>query len=333
MVPVYNRTRYLNDALDSVVAQAIDRSKMQIEVVDDCSTENDVMSLINRSYGDRISFYRQPKRVGMAENWNTCIQRARGTLVHILHDDDFVAPGYYAEIETLARKYPNVGLYATRNFWVDDESIITGISARIRELEKPAKTVDSFLYQTPIQCAAVTIRRAVFEVLGRFRLDMGYVIDREMWARVTSSQGAIVSPKILASYRLGSDTDSHRVLRTAQSIRDICRLNELFAQRYPSFCKDRGRATVSAMAWEQYLKFKRMGDDVGAAANYEAWVQFTPIGQRVARHLEQRVARYSDSRIMAHVRRARQLGLLGTVSRISAKLSSRCSWQQSPNRR
>src|SRR5262249_8146765 len=137
LVPVYNRTRYLTDALDSVVAQGFDRSKMQIEVVDNCSTENDVMSLVNRSYGDRISFYRQPKHVSMAQNLNTCIQRARGTFIHILHDDDLVAPGYYTEIETLSHKYPNVGLYATRHFFVDDDSIITGILDRIRELEKP----------------------------------------------------------------------------------------------------------------------------------------------------------------------------------------------------
>jgi glycosyltransferase involved in cell wall biosynthesis len=320
MVPVCNRTRHLTDALDSVVAQAFDRSKMQIEVVDDSSTENDVMSLIDSSYGDRVSLYRQPKHVSMVENWNTCIQRASGTLIHILHDDDFVAPGYYAEIESLVHQYPNVGLYATRNFFVDDDSIITGVSGRIRELGKPAKAVDSFLYQTPIQCAAVTIRRTAYEALGGFRLDMGYVVDREMWTRVIGSHGAIISPKVLASYRMGNDTETHRVLRTAQGIRDICRLDELFAQRYPSFCKDRGRARVSAMAWEQYLKFTCMGDDAAAAANYEAWAQLTPIGQRVARHWEQR---YSDSHIMAYIRRARQLGLLGTVSRISAKFGYR----------
>jgi glycosyltransferase involved in cell wall biosynthesis len=302
MVPVYNRTRYLTDALDSVVAQAFDRGKMQIEVIDNCSTQNDVVSLINRSYGDRISFYRQPKHVSMAENFNACIQRARGTLIHILHDDDFVAPGYYTEIENLAHKYPDVGLYATRNFFVDDESIITGISSRIRELEKPARAVDSFLYQTPIQCAAVTVRRTVYEALGGFRLDMGYVTDCEMWARVTSSHGAIVSPKVLASYRMGDETDTHRLLRSAQGVNDICRLNELFAQRYPSFCMDRGRARVSAMAWAQYLKFKWRGDDAAAAANYETWAQLTPIGQRVARHL--------GSRIMAYIRRA-QHALLG----------------------
>ena len=296
MVPVCNRTRYLTEALDSVVAQAFNRSKMQIEVVDNSSSENYVMSLINRSYGDRVSFYRQSKHVSMAENWNICIQRAKGALIHILHDDDFVAPGYYTEIESLAHKYPNVGLYATRNFFVDDESIITGISGRIRELEKPARAVDSFFYRTPIECAAVTVQRTAYEALGGFRLDMGYVIDCEMWARVTGSHGAIVSPKVLASYRVGIDSDTSRVLRSAQGMWDICRLHELFAQRYPSFRKDEGRSRVSEMVWDQYLKFKSMGDDEATAANYQAWAQLTPTRQRVARRLH--------SRIMPYIRRA-----------------------------
>lgn len=292
MVPVYNRTRYLTQALDSVVDQAFDRGKMQIEIIDNCSTENDVMGLIKVRYGDRISFYRQPKHVSMAENWNACIERAKGTLVHILHDDDIVAHGYYMEIESLARKYPSVSLFATRNFIVDDESLITGVSDRIRELEQPTKTIEPFLYQTPFQCAAVTVRRTAYEVLGGFRPDMGYVVDCEMWARVASSHGAILSPRILASYRIGHDTDTHRVLRSAQGIKDICQLNELFLQRYPSFSMERGRARVSGMAWDQYLKFKRRGDDDAAAANYAMWVQLTPLNKRIARLIDNHITAY-----------------------------------------
>ena len=41
MVPVYNGTKYLAEALDSVVAQGFDKSEMQIEVIDDCSTRDD----------------------------------------------------------------------------------------------------------------------------------------------------------------------------------------------------------------------------------------------------------------------------------------------------
>ena len=75
----------------------------------------------------------------MVGNWNTWIQRAKGSLIHILHQDDFVANGYYREIKNLADNYPGVGLYSTRTFYVDEQSLITGVTGRARELEQPAK--------------------------------------------------------------------------------------------------------------------------------------------------------------------------------------------------
>ena len=292
MIPLYNGTSYLVEALDSVVAQGFDRYEMQIEVIDDCSAQNDSENIIKARYADRISFVRQSQNIGMAANWNACIQRAKGSLIHILHQDDFVANGYYAEIKRLADQYPNVGLYSTRSFYVDNDSIIWGLTRRIQELEQPAKMTESFFYETPIQCAGVTVRRTSYEDLGGFRLDMGFVTDCEMWARVVGAHGGIVSPKVCAFYRMGDTSETHRVLRTTEAIRDISRLNALFAQRYPTFCVERGRARVSRMAWEQYLKFSGLGDNVAAATNYEMWVQLTPLRQRLARHFSRRVMPY-----------------------------------------
>ena len=99
MIPVYDRTKYLAQALNSVLAAGIGPQKMQIEVVDDCSTQNDLGAIVKAICPGRISFYRQPHRVGMAANWNTCIERAQGQLVHILHDDDYVEPTFYSQFE------------------------------------------------------------------------------------------------------------------------------------------------------------------------------------------------------------------------------------------
>jgi hypothetical protein len=213
-------------------------------------------------------------------------------LIHILHQDDFVANGYYAEIKRLADQYPTVGLYSTRSFYVDNDSIITGVTDRVPDLEQPTKRTEAFFYETPIQCAAVTVRRTSYEDLGGFRLDMGYVTDCEMWARVVSAHGAIVSPKICAFYRVSNGTETHRALRTTEAIRDICRLNDLFAQRYPTFSVQRGRSRVSKMAWEQYLKFRRLEDDVAATINYEMWVQLTSASQRLAQRFSSRIMLY-----------------------------------------
>jgi hypothetical protein len=249
----------------------------------------------------------------MVGNWNACIQRAKGSFIHILHQDDFVANGYYKEIKNLADNYPDVGLYSTRTFFVDEQSIITWMTHRIRELEQPATALEPFFYKTPIQCAGVTVRRTSYQSLGGFRPNLGYVADCEMWARITGAHRAVVSPKVLASYRQCHGTETHRVSRTAEGIKDICRLNDIYAQRYAGFSVERGRARASAAAWEGYVRFKLLGDHAAAAANWGVWVQLTPPQQRLAQYLGM------------YVQRAHRLGVLGTASRIAAKLSWRSS--------
>ena len=205
MVPVYNRTKYLCETIDSVLSQGLSNEELQVEVIDDCSPQNDPEPLVRTKYGERVSFYRQAQRVGMAANWNSCIQRAHGKFIHILHQDDFVAQGYYREIQRLAVTHPEVSLYSTRSFFVDAESIITGVTKRVRQLEEPTRSTESFFYETPILFPSVTVRRSAYEALGGFRLDLGFVTDCEMWARVTESHGALVSTKVCAFHRLDNE--------------------------------------------------------------------------------------------------------------------------------
>jgi glycosyltransferase involved in cell wall biosynthesis len=287
MIPVYNPSQqHLTEAIDSVIQQGLCGSRMQIEVVDDCSTTVDVQALIAKRYGGKVPFHRHSAQRGLAGNWNACIERAEGTLIHILHQDDFVEDGYYSEIESLAERFPQVGLYATRNFKVDADSIITAVSPRVQKLEEPGINVEPFFYETPIECAAVTVRRTAYEALGSFRPDMGFVTDCEMWARIAAHHGAVVSPKVKASFRTDHGSETSRALRTTEGIKDICRLNDLLAERHPSFSVKRGRNRVSDATWYLYRKFRQLGDDEAAAANYKAWMAFTPLWRRVAHRLD-----------------------------------------------
>ena len=222
MVPVYNpHQRYLTEALESVVRGRSKVSKMQVEVLDDCSTNFDVQSMIAERFGEQVLFHRNSRRYGLAENWNQSVERAHGELIHILHQDDFVEDDYYAHIESLAAEHPNAGLYATRCFYVDADSTIVGVSNRVQEMETPRLGPEPFFYETPIQCSAVTVRRSAYRDLGNFRLDMGYVTDCEMWARISDAHGAVVCPGVKASFRMGHGSETSRMLRSAEAIEDI----------------------------------------------------------------------------------------------------------------
>src|SRR5713101_3111513 len=96
MIPTYNpRADYLEDTLHSVLQQDPGPEQMQIEVIDDRSTDDLAAQTVRRVGGGRVSFHAEPQNRGLAGTWNRCIERARGHWVHILHQDDIVLPGFY----------------------------------------------------------------------------------------------------------------------------------------------------------------------------------------------------------------------------------------------
>jgi hypothetical protein len=105
MIPVFNCAHLLEQSLKSVLAQDPGADRMQIEVIDDCSTKDDPARVVEEIGKGRVSFYRQPQNGGAINNFNTCIKRSRGKLVHILHGDDWIEPPgvFGAPLVVLAR--------------------------------------------------------------------------------------------------------------------------------------------------------------------------------------------------------------------------------------
>jgi glycosyltransferase involved in cell wall biosynthesis len=84
MIPPYNSARYLRESLASVLDQDLGLDVMQIEVVDDHSTQDDPAVIVEELGRGRVGFYRQRENVGQVRNYETCLNRSRGKLIHML---------------------------------------------------------------------------------------------------------------------------------------------------------------------------------------------------------------------------------------------------------
>lgn len=122
-----------------------------------------------------------------------------------------------------------------------------------------------------------------YETLGGFRQDLSFALDCEMWSRIISGAGGLVTPEILSCYRKSGMNETSRLARTAEGLRDIERLNGIFAGRYPEF--DRGKALleVCRMALRQTRMFSEQGDVEAARANLEFWNRHATRTQRARR--------------------------------------------------
>lgn len=110
-VPFYRSTDYLRRAVDSVLAQSIDR--WQLVVVDDAGPAPEAADLV-RDYADpRITYKRNPHNLGLAGNWNRCLELADTELVTLLHADDELLPEYARTVVDLHRKYPEAAAVYT----------------------------------------------------------------------------------------------------------------------------------------------------------------------------------------------------------------------------
>jgi hypothetical protein len=204
MLPTYNGDPRLVAALESVLAQAPGPDVMQIEVVDDRSSRGDPGALVERVGGGRVTYFQQPTNVGHSANFNTCIRRARGEIVHILHDDDAVRPGFYARLETALRARPQVGAAFTRSVYADADGHWRSFSPV--ERQTPG-IVEDWLFRIAsgqrVTTPSVVVRRSTYEAIGGFDQSVSTGgEDWEMWVRIATRFPVWFEPEPLAVYRM-----------------------------------------------------------------------------------------------------------------------------------
>jgi glycosyltransferase involved in cell wall biosynthesis len=277
MIPTYDCAKYLRETLRSVLAQDLGRDRMQIEVVDDCSTNDDPEAVVNELGRGRVRFHRQKKNVGATRNFNTCVSRSAGHLVHILHGDDLVHPGFYAEMDGLAQRFPEAAMIVARSTYIDELGKVFGGSSFVDRYAICTRDVIPLYYGNPLRTPAVVIRRSFYEQHGGFCENLIHVADWEMWARAAGRGGAVMSNSFLASYREFGGNDTSRLRRTAENLRDYLRLAEIFSQNDLNFDMKRFRQGVFSTATKQLRRFRQIGDAEAVAANRKLCDDLGPI--------------------------------------------------------
>jgi hypothetical protein len=299
MIPTYNCAFYLRQTLESVLKQDPGQGIMQIQVVDNCSTEDDPEAVVDEVGAGRVAFYRNPRNLGAVGNFNSCISLSQGQLVHILHGDDYVLPDFYRRIEEMARKYPAFALFASRSFIVDAEGTIGSVTQRLPELENGGHLIDSFYYGTPIQTPGVVVRRSFYEMHGGFMQELIHTADCEMWTRTIATDGGVILPDVLACYRFFASNDSNRLARTAENLLDVERLGKMFAERYAGFDKRKALYQICSQAIRQSERFVIKGDAEAAKANLNFWKARASINMRLRRQVS--LTRTFTRKLFAHI--------------------------------
>jgi hypothetical protein len=287
VIPVYNRTEYLAQALGSVLVQDPGVERMQVCLVDNSSVAIDWSASLSPAQLARVELHRNPRTLPVHENWNRCIELARGTLVHLLHDDDWVEPDFYRCVEQMRSESPEAGMFAVRSFEVDAAGIIEHVTRNCLDSRAVSRDLRAFFPRNPLQCPGVVVQRFAYEALGGFRGDMGYVIDLEMWIRIVASFGIRFSHRILSSYRVSAGNGTHVVRQTGQNLRDLLAFSQLITARHPELQAVDWRAHLLAFARAQEASCRQQGEGSAAAHARRFWFQHATPARRLLRHCQE----------------------------------------------
>lgn len=198
IIPCYNQGAYLEEAVDSVLAQTY--QDFEILVVDDGSTDAETVKILQD--------YTRPKtRVihtdnqGLSMARNNGIQEATGKYILPLDADDKIGPDYLEEAVRILDLYPDIGI-------VYSEAAFFGM--RTSHWHLPDYTSDHLLFQNIIFCSAL-FRRVHWEKVGGYNINMVYGWeDWDFWLSLIHLGVKVYRiPQVLFFYRLREESMSH----------------------------------------------------------------------------------------------------------------------------
>lgn len=114
-VPAYNRPGELRAAVASVLEQT--EADLEVVITDD--SDRSQGEWVEQLGDPRVRYAWNPRRLGMAGNWERALSLARGRFVGLLMDDDRLLPEYLEACLDAFRREPEVGLVFTNHYFDD----------------------------------------------------------------------------------------------------------------------------------------------------------------------------------------------------------------------
>ncbi len=269
IIPVYNGTNYLAEAVASVFAQTY--QNIELIVVDDGSTDG-TWELV-QSFVDRVRAIRK-ENGGVATALNRGIEAAHGKYIAWLSHDDLFLPG------KLERQVQALQRDANARACYTDFREVDPHGATLKTVSTPSLdriALRRFLFGWMfISGSTMLIDRECFDRLGGFREDLRYTQDAEMWLRILGTWDIVRIPEVLGLRRTHPDQGSREHVphaietqRMLGEVFDTVGSGGLFPGRWHD--EDSPMARAECLVW--------FGDVV---ARYRYWFDFADSRYRLA---------------------------------------------------
>lgn len=215
IIPVYNGSLYLPQAIESVLAQTY--SDYEIIVVDDGSTE-DIPTTVE-PYCSQITYIHQINS-GVAVARNRGLEKANGEYIAFLDQDDYFLPQKLALQVELMQRQPDLSFVSSGWQIVDCEG--KGITAVEPWYGMNQLDLTGILIWKPVFLGAMLFRGSWLSQIGGFNSELQQTSDVELVMRLaaTGGLGAWVE-QVTVCYRQHQHNVSKNSLEQAQELQSV----------------------------------------------------------------------------------------------------------------
>ncbi len=218
VIPAYNLSRYLAEAIESVLNQ--DYRNVELIVLDDGSTD-DTRRVLEK-YNGRF-YWESQKNMGQANTLNKGFRMSKGEILSFLSADDILFPNAASTSVNGFLNNPDAVLTYS------DFSLIDPDSSTIRRVRTPKFDYREMLakFICPPGPRAF-FRRADFESAGRWDSSLKQTMDYDLWLRLGLQGRFLRIPEVLAGYRVheASQTFAAHGMRAEEPVLVIKRFFE-----------------------------------------------------------------------------------------------------------
>jgi glycosyltransferase involved in cell wall biosynthesis len=194
LMPVYNGSRYLCEAIDSILGQTF--ADFELLVIDDGSTD-DSAAIVHSHTDGRIRLLSNNGNRGLVYSANRGLDMARGEYVARMDCDDISLPDRFARQVCFLDRNPDVGICGTHIEIFGDRQWIN------RYPVDDAAIRCELLFGTALAHPSVMMRSSLFRESGlRYENRFANVAeDYDLWVRASQYTRLANLPRVLLRYR------------------------------------------------------------------------------------------------------------------------------------
>jgi glycosyltransferase involved in cell wall biosynthesis len=210
-IPTWNGDRYVAETIQSVLAQTY--TEFECLLVDDGSTDR-TLDIVDSFKDSRIRRHINPKQLGIANNYNRCLELARGDFICVFQQDDVMRPDNLARKLAFLRADPDVSFVHSSSQMLSSASELGEIVDRYAATDQTFDGNKIFrellLTENHICNPTVVARRQFMLEVGGYDSQADYTCDYEIWMKMSVDHkvGFLADP--LVKYRWHDTNSSHR---------------------------------------------------------------------------------------------------------------------------